>query len=219
MQVDSWKPFSKRGSLFAMATSAFERRSARHFSHSARRMRAGSACSACSSSQLSLPHAACPPCQLPGTDVGCPCKNACVDAQSFPCRNSSCTSRSHSSCVRSHVTSSATPWMPFFGPPQINCWPYAARGSFVLTPLLRSICAGIAPRKVPRGGASCHKSPERTTFKRSSCPAPCGVLLPRGISDEFPAAELQARQQLCADHTQLVQQQPSPLRCCGGQFC
>ena len=88
-----------------MATRAFERRSSRHLPRSSRRMRAGFARSVCSCSRRSLPQAACPLCQLPGTDVGCPCKNACVDAESLPCRNSSCTSGSHSSCVRSHVTS------------------------------------------------------------------------------------------------------------------
>ena len=81
-----------------MATSAFERHSSRHLPHSSRRMRAGSARSLCSFAQRSSPQAARPPCHLPGTDVGCPCKNACVDAHSLPCRNSSCASRSHLRC-------------------------------------------------------------------------------------------------------------------------
>ena len=54
-------------------------------------------------------HKSRPPVKEPGTDVGHPCRNACVSSVRLPRRNWSCTSRSHASSQRTHSSSSVTP--------------------------------------------------------------------------------------------------------------
>ena len=64
-----------------------------------------------------LPHSTSPLHQLPGLFVKLPCKKLWFNSDKFPCRISSCTSRSQASSHRSHCTNSVTPCTPKLGPP------------------------------------------------------------------------------------------------------
>ena len=116
--------------------------------------------------------------QLPGTFVGRPCKNAWLSSDKCPTRSSACRSWSHTSWVRSQRTNSVTPCKPPCAlEAHTSCWPCKLNGSFLdETPVTR--CQGICPRKVPRGGGSCHRSPDRMTLSPPKGATQLGFCLP-----------------------------------------
>ena len=111
----------KRLSSGVFATRCLDSQSSTHFVHSLpRRFPFRPPPSAW---QFGFPHCALPLHQLPGTDVGLPCKSARLSTESFPERISSCTSRSQRSSQRSHSVSSVTPCKPKVSPPQTKDCP------------------------------------------------------------------------------------------------
>ena len=62
-----------------------------------------------------------------------------------------------------HSTSSVTPWIPSEVSPQTNSCPRMVWATFFVLHCVNH-SHGTSPKKVPRGGGSCHISPARITF-------------------------------------------------------
>ena len=73
------------------------------------------------------------------------------------------------------------PWIPSGALPQINSCPWMVWATFFVLPCVNH-CHGTSPKKVPRGGGSCHISPARITFNPPKgtgiCPGYIDIELP-----------------------------------------
>ena len=132
-------------------------------SHSEREIASGAALSESNFWHVAWLHSSLCPFQLPGTGVGQPCKNAWFVSDNAPFRTSFCRLCNHISWVRSHSTSSVTPWIPSEVSPQTNSCPRMVWATFFVLHCVNH-SHGTSPKKVPRGGGSCHISPARITF-------------------------------------------------------
>ena len=144
-------------------TLALDWRSFLHMSHSKLRIASGAAFCLSNSWHVVWLHSSLCPFQLPGTGVGQPCKNAWFVSDNAPFRTSFCRLCNHISWVRSHSTSSVTPWIPSGVSPQTNSCPRMVWATFFVLHCVNH-SHGTSPKKVPRGGGSCHISPARITF-------------------------------------------------------
>ena len=145
------------------ATLTLDWRSFLHMSHSKRRIASGAAFSLSNFWHAAWLHSSICPFQLPGTGVAKPCRNAWFASDNTPFRTSFCRLCNHISWVRSHSTSSVTPWMPSGDPPQISSCPWMVWATFFVLHCVNH-SHWTSPKKVPRGGGSCHISPARITF-------------------------------------------------------
>ena len=145
------------------ATLALDWRSFLQMSHSKRSIASGAAFSFSNFWHVAWWHSSLCPFQMPGTAVGRPCKNAWFVSDNAPFRTSFCRLCNHISWVRSHSTSSVTPWIPSGVSPQTNSCPRMVWATFFVLHCVNH-SHGTSPKKVPRGGGSCHISPARITF-------------------------------------------------------
>ena len=162
-------------SMGPSATLALDWRSRLHTLHSKRRIASGAAFSSSNFWHLAWLHSSVCPFQLPGTAVAKPRKNAWFASDNAPFRTSFCRLCNHISWVRLHSTSSVTPWIPSWALPQINSCPWMVWATFFDLHCVNH-SHGTSPKKVPRGGGSCHISPARITFNPPKGRAHCASI-------------------------------------------
>ena len=116
------------------------------------------------------------------------------------------------------------PWIPSGALPQINSCPWMDGMGYFLVPSLRfALCQshGTSPKKVPRGGGSCHISPARITFtppKGQAYAASFAYLLwARSRTNSRHHNSNRAKSSALYNHADLINDEPSQAQRFGAQ--